>query len=215
MKPLLLFCCSLLFLLSTSEIYAKVPLTVKNITLKSFQATIDGNMTRLVWDLDRMENEVTCFLERSLDGIEFKSIATYTIAKGFSGTMSANDNNLKAGQYYYRLRMIKHGFFPYISPVVTARISAISAESSDMMISNPFHSQITIQGSFSGKPLVIEICDFSGRLRMVQNINNASSGKTIRFPAGNLQKGMYILRVKEGAKGEDLLLTKWIIKQSN
>lgn len=212
MKPLTLFCSSLLFLFISTSTYGKAPLSVKNISIKSFQATIDGNMSRIVWELDRMENEVTCFLERSSDGINFKPIATYTIAMGFSGSMSAQDNNLNAGQYFYRLRMIKHGFFPYISPVVSVKITALTAESSDMMISNPFQSQITIQGKFSGKPLVIEICDFSGRLRMVQNINNAVSGKTISFPTGNLLKGMYILRVKEG---ENLLITKWIVKQTN
>lgn len=215
MKPVFVFCVCILFLSVSSNSFSNHPFSTKNVTLKSFQATSDANQSKIVWDLAMMEYEVSCYLERSIDGQSFSRIAEYRIKKGFAGSMTALDKNLNAGVYYYRLRMEKPGYIPFVSAVVTTKINAVSTETFDMQISNPFHSQMSIQGQFSGKPLIIEICDFSGRLRLKETVMQAISGKSIRFSTGNLTKGMYILRIKEGANGENLLLTKCIVKQDN
>ncbi len=214
MKPVSLLCICIV-LLSFSSSYSNKPFGTRNVTLKSFEATSDGNQSKIVWDLAMMENEVTCFLEKSTDGHSFAAIAEYKIKKGFAGSMTALDKNLNLGVYYYRLRMEKQGYLPFVSAIVSTKINLVSTEVNDMQISNPFHSQISIQGNFSGKPLVIEICDFSGRLRLKETVAQAISGKSIRFATGNLMKGMYILRIKEGANGENLILTKCIVKQDN
>lgn len=191
---------------------------VYNIVLKSFQAVADGKSAKLTWELGDMDHEVTCALERSEDGIRFNAIETYTIKEGFRGTMRAVDKLQKAGQYYYRLTITKPGFIPYVSGIVTVRINAdvettTNTATTGYQVMNPFRHQLTIKGKFSNKPLRVEISDMNGRVRMVKTIEGSANNDRISLFTGNLDKGAYILRVKEdNAAGQTLLMTRRIIK---
>ena len=188
------------------------PFEVNNIVLKSFLASTDGKSARITWELADMEQEVLCNIERSEDGRKFSTIETMPVKKGFSGVMSLIDKNIKQGSYYYRLHISKPGFRPYLSNIVSIRISKENEKNNDYRVMNPFSEQITINGKFGVNTLLIEVADMNGRVRLVKTINPFNA-QSISIPAPNLDKGTYILRLKEEKAGEQtLILTKHIIK---
>jgi hypothetical protein len=189
------------------------PFGVNNIVLKSFLASTDGKSTRLTWELAEMEQEVSCFIERSEDGLRFSKIETMHIKKGFNGVMSLIDKQVSPGLYYYRLHISKPGFIPYLSNIISIRINKESETEKNFRVMNPFSQQITINGKFGNSPLRIEVADMNGRVRIVKTIKPSLNSQSISFSAAALDKGTYILRIKEEKAGElTLILTKHIIK---
>ena len=77
---------------------------------------------------------------------------------------------------------------------------------------NPFDQQITINGKFGINPLQVEVADMNGRVRISRTIN-PMNGQSVSISASTLDKGAYILRIREENAGEQALnLTKHIIK---
>ena len=188
------------------------PFGVNNIVLKSFLASTDGKSARITWELGDMEQEVYCHIERSDDGRKFSAIETRFVKKGFSGVMSVIDKDIKPGSYYYRLHISKPGFRPYFSNIVSIRISKENEKENGYRVINPFDQQITINGKFGVNALLIEVADMNGRVRLTKTIMPLNA-QSISIPASNLDKGTYILRIKEEKAGEQtLILTKHIIK---
>lgn len=189
------------------------PFSVKNVRIVSFQATTDGKSTAITWVLAEMEQGVACYLERSADGIKYSPIASYTIAEGFSGKMSAVDKDIKPGLYFYRLHMEKPGFIPFFSTIASIRING-SEDIADMRLINPFRNTVTIKAKFSGNPLTVELTDLNGKIRLVTKIQPETGMESISFDASSLVKGVYIVRIKENTiDTQKIILTKRIIKQ--
>jgi len=188
------------------------PFGTNNIVLKSFLASADGKSARLTWELAEMEQDVYCYIERSEDGRKFSAIETMHIKIGFNGVMSFIDKNIKPGFYYYRLHISKPGFIPYFSNIISIRISKENEKENDYRVINPFDQQITVNGKFGVNPLQVEVADMNGRVRISRTIN-AMNGKSISISASTLDKGAYILRIREEKAGvQALILTKHIIK---
>jgi len=192
--------------------FSSAPFGVNNVVLKSFLASTDGKSTRLTWELAELEQEVTCFIERSDDGQKFISIEAIQLKKGLNGVMSSYDKNLKAGMYYYRLYITKPGFIPFRSNIISVRINKVNDQEKEYRVTNPFSQQITINGKFGVNPLRIEVADMNGWVRIDKTITPIN-GQSISIPASTLDKGAYIIRIKEEKAGEQrLILTKHIIK---
>jgi len=188
------------------------PFGAKNIVLKSFLASTDGKSARLTWELAEMEQGVTCYIERSEDGRRFSAVETMYINKGFNGVMSLIDKPMHPGFYYYRLHISKPGFIPYKSNVISIRISKEIENEKGFRVINPFDQEITITGKFGNNPVQVEVADMNGRVRISKTIKPIN-GQSISIPASNLDKGTYILRIKEEKAGEQtLILAKHIIK---
>ncbi len=188
------------------------PFGANNIVLKSFLASTDGKSARLTWELAEMEQEVSCYIERSEDGLKFSTIESMHIKRGFNGVMSVIDKQINPGLNYYRLRISKTGFIPYLSNIISIRISKESEKEKDYRVINPFGQQITINGKFGINPMRIEVADMNGKIRIGKTITPLN-GQTISIPASTLDKGTYILRIKEEKAGvQTLILTKHIIK---
>jgi hypothetical protein len=183
-----------------------------DIKLKSFNVGIDGTSAKITWELGEMSHDVTCYLQRSSNGQDFQNVETYQIREGFTGTMQATNSNLAPGYYYYRLFISKPGFLPYISGMVSAKISR-SQGIHEYRVVNPFRQHVTIKGKFNNKPVKVVVADMNGRVRMSTDIKSANGGETITIDTGNLDNGMYIVRVNEiKDAGEELLLQTRIIK---
>ncbi len=172
-----------------------------NVVLKSFQATTDGRITRIVWELGDMEQEVTCLLERSTDGLQYATVSTFPVKQGFRGKMNASDNDLLPGIYYYRLRMVKPGFIPYVSPVVSIRISEIAEAGGAFKVVTPIHNQLTLVGTFTAPVVSIEVADLSGRIHLNRQIQLSGPSDRINIDASSLMEGTYILRIREEKNG--------------
>lgn len=172
-----------------------------NVVLKNFQATTDGRYTRIVWELGDMEQEVTCLLERSIDGLQYNTVNTFPVKQGFRGKMNAVDNDLLPGIYYYRLRMVKPGFIPYVSPVVSIRITELAETGTAFKVVTPIHNQLTLVGTFTAPLISIEVADLSGRVHLSRQIQLNGPSDRINVDATSLTEGTYILRIREEKNG--------------
>lgn len=186
-----------------------------SIGLKSFIASSDGKTARLNWDLEELEYDITCFLERSEDGIHFEAIAHFELAEGFKGLMQHSDKALTNGVKYYRLRMEKGGYLPFISGVIFARITNASATENTYQAINPFHQTLTIQGRFARGTVTVLVSDLTGKLLLQQQVVVAANQNSISFPGHQLQRGLYIIRVNENTgTATRLVLSQFIVKNT-
>lgn len=188
---------------------------VKNVKLKSFTAMTDGKSVKLSWELAEMEHEVTCFIERSSDGINFTAVSTITINKGFTGIQTATNTPDRAGLYYYRLNMVKSGYIPFQSQIIAIR--TLSEEYSPVLLSTAAFtsSQVVVKGRFVKGPLEVQLADMNGQVRVSQVINLPANSESFSFSSGNLDKGIYIVRVKQNAGNAELAITKRVVKGLN
>ena len=186
-----------------------------NIVLKSFSGTTDGRSAKLAWDFAEMDHEVTCLLERSEDGVVFSAIEKFEIRRGFYGSMNATDKQVNNGLYYYRLQITKPGFIPYISTVISIRITKGDDLVKEYKIENPFRNELTIKGNLGSNPLVVEIADLNGRVRLVKNFEASTNRESISVPSSTIDKGVYVLRIKEEINGvKKIILMKRILKST-
>ncbi len=185
------------------------------IVIKSFSGVMDRGIVKLSWDLTEMEQEVNCFLERSEDGLSFFPLQRFEIKKGFAGIMYASDKLVNGGLYYYRIKMTKTGYLSHVSTVLSIRNSADTEINSPFKIENPFRHQLTINGNFGARKIFVEIVDVNGQVRIVKNIKANSAKESASIACENLDKGVYIIRVKEEINGiQKLIATKRVIKNA-
>ena len=202
------FCCL--------ELQAESKFSPYNVIIKSFQVNSDGKSNQVVVELARMEHSVTGNLERSTDGIQFNSIKTFELEEGFSGIISYSDRDVKTGTYYYRIRLTKSNFAAFTSNIISVKIAGAEANARSFRIPNPFTNTIVVNGDFGDADRVrVELSDMSGKVRLVKVIDINSATNSISIPASSLNKGMYIIRVKQmGAKDAKLLVTQSIYKNA-
>ncbi len=196
----------------TTTAHPSTSFGVKNVKLKSFTAMTDGKTVRLTWELAEMEHEVTCFIERSSDGINFSAVSTITINKGFGGLQTANNTPDKPGLYYYRLNMVKSGYIPFTSQIVAIRTTA--EEYSPVLLSSAAFTsnQVVVKGKFVKGPLEVQLADMNGQVRVSKVLNMTAAAENFTFSAGNLERGIYIVRVKQSAGSSELSVTKRLVK---
>ena len=190
------------------------PMSVNNVILKDFLASTDGKLARLTWTLERVEYQLTCFLERSDDGVNFTAIKQYDVEIGFSGSLTYIDQDLNSGAYYYRLNLVKEGLLPYTSYIVTVKLAKLENAEQQYHIMNPFSHQLTISGDFiKAKKVLIELMDMSGQRRVIKEMNIPSHNVTISIPTNTVSKGMYILRIRElGSASPAAIMSKCVYK---
>ena len=200
------------FFLSSTVAFAGV----NNVTIRSFLATTDGKQTKVVWILDKLDYNVTCYLERSSDGLNFSAIKSFNIEFGFEGSMNYTDNTITGGTYFYRLHITKPGYIPFLSNIASIKIDNNKAEK-NYSVANPFTNQLTISGKFdSNKKFQIELTDMNGRVRLVKQVNSATQAQTIVLSASDISMGMYILRVKEiSTNNTTPVISKCVYKNIN
>ena len=202
------FCCL--------ELQAESKFTPFNVIIKSFQVNSDGKSNQVVVELARMEHSVTGNLERSTDGVQFNSSKVFELEEGFSGTLSYNDRDVKSGTYYYRIRLSKSNFAPFTSNIISVKIAGAEANARSIRSPNPFTNTIVVNGDFGDADRIrVELSDMSGKVRLIKVIDINSTTKSISIPASSLNKGMYIIRVKQmGSKDAKLLVTQSIYKNA-
>ena len=202
------FCCL--------ELQAESKFSPFNVIIKSFQVNSDGKSNQVVVELARMEHGVTGNLERSTDGVRFNSIKTFELEEGFSGTLSYSDKDVKSGTYYYRIRLSKLSYKTFTSNIISVKIAGAEANARSFRIQNPFTNSIVVNGDFGDADRVrVELSDMNGKVRLVKVIDISPATKSINIPASGLNKGMYIIRVKQmGSKDGNLLVTQSIYKNA-
>lgn len=185
-----------------------------NIIIRQFSATTDGRVGNINWTFDEIQFEVTCWLQRSADGINFTTIQAYEVNPGINVKMKFEDRTAQSGINYYRLHIVKSGFVPLTSHIISIKITANENSEEDYRVVNPFTNQIAIAGDFTNsKKLQVELIDLGGRV-VVKHVNTIS-GSSIVIPANNISRGMYLVRVKDLNNREEPMVTRWIYKNAD
>lgn len=138
-------------------------------------------------------------IERSSDGLEFKSIGRTNYIG--SGKYRELDNDIPAGQVilFYRLKMVdKDGTFKYseVKRVVINR----SVSNAVRVYPNPFKDNIRLDLSLDmTKPVSVSLFDMEGRMVYSRNYGaNASNRKLTIDKLDFLKPGSYMVRVVSG-----------------
>jgi hypothetical protein len=165
-----------------------------NIVLKNFQAVQTTAGAKIIWEFTAEEKDVTCHLEKSTDGINFTTLRTIIIESTRQQALHSYTDKDATGQVFYRLRITKDSYTPYISPIVSFTRSR--SETSD-----PQHVS-TGQGLFSGlllqtQMLRVQLVDLRGQAKIRQFIKATDVERIFRSSYSSLPKGYYVLRITD------------------
>lgn len=177
---------------------ASLDCTVLPVELLTF--TVDNLETenRLNWATATEHNSDNFELQRSIDGIEFQSIAQIVAAGTSSSTMNYSylDEKPKNGVNYYRLKQTDlDGSFTYSTIVSTTN------RLGDLTVRDPFqleNGDLNLE-VYSTQPgsLIFELFDLTGRRIVEQHAGFGSGSIHITIPINRPAIGTYIYRVTD------------------
>jgi hypothetical protein len=187
-----------------------------NITLPT-QLTVrgdllSGSLARILFTSSQETGTVEYVVERSDDaGASYRSLATIpgTASPGMGNSYTYFDNIPVAGQVFYRIQIVDHGFHNY-SKVVLLSNKEIALGISGLV--NPFNNQISFNLTVpDDRAVEFALYDTYGR-RLMSSHQNAYRGINhveLNEPS-ELQTGMYVLQILY----RDQMITRKIIKKN-
>lgn len=182
------------------------------VTLVSFNANLNKSKVDLTWITEAEINFNHFEVEKSLDALEFRNIATvFPAGNGNTKTnykYADNVTDINKDLIYYRLKMVdKDGSFKY-SAVRVIRISKQSETLTIQTYPNPVTNEVrvTIPNTWQNKEVKYQIFNSNGQLAMSKINTNAS--QTEIFNISNLARGFYILIVKNGEESAQQKIIK-------
>jgi predicted esterase len=181
------------------------------VTLKSFDANISNGKVHLKWITTTERDNAAFTIERSADGLSFEAIGSVkgsgnsSIERSYAYTDNAPLNNMS---YYRLLQSDNSGPHEYS---MIRKVFNRTANSKRVIVSpNPITTQLSAFIQLDKKQRVlITLTDMNGR-RVAQINNFFDEGNTeFTIPTGNLNKGIYLLKVS----GETISETQKVIRQ--
>lgn len=168
------------------------------VDFKSFEITKKENTAQLSWVVASEINVKAYEVEKSLDGKNFKSIATVNAVA--TEKYSFNDKDLANGINYYRIKATdKDGSVKYSTTRNIAHNSNGKLEYS--IYPNPAKNELVIKNLTGNN--TISIVDATGRIVMTRNnVNNGLATLNI----STLQNGLYNVIVNNGIENKTLKL---------
>lgn len=191
---------------------AASPYHVDNIVLKNFQAIQSPAGVKVFWEFTSEENNVTCNLEKSSDGVNFTVIRSFQLASTRVQAVHSFIDKQAIGQTFYRLRITKDTYQPFISPIVSVNIQQHSgAEYSGqplgtLQVNNNFFGDLSIQN----KMMCVRLVDITGQAKIKQYIKGTDLDRIFRPSFSSLPAGYYVLNVNDAQNKP--LLNKYIYK---
>jgi hypothetical protein len=172
------------------------------IELLSFEGRNLSNDILLEWISASERNTDKIFIERSVDGKNFRRIGEEK-AQGDSFTLvdySFLDQNLSYGRYYYRLKMIDlDATFEYskmISVVQTKTDFKIQS-----IYPNPVNDFANIYLSSEDRGMAeINVIDQNGRVNIHMEYNCKTGINVVGIDASRLQSGSYVVTIRKNSK---------------
>lgn len=172
-----------------STFFTSLVNVVLPVSLNSFNAQKTGNDALLQWQTGTEINTAYFNVERSYDGITFKTINKVN-AKGLSSnTYSYNDiAGISAGNTYYRLKIAdNNGNYKYSSVVRLASGQGIKVS----VFPNPATDVVTVSGLKANDN--IKLLSIDGKLLLQQTTSGAQS---MIVNIAKYKPGTYILQVQ-------------------
>jgi len=183
---------------STAAVTVACTLPVK---LLYFKGEIVGQTNMLNWKTATEVNSEVFLIERSDDGMYFKTIGTQTAAGNSNIVLNYNfidkTPNIK---HYYRLRLVdKDGSFEYSNVVVLERQTEVSTITS--LYPNPTSHSISLSYTTTTDGLTgISIVDALGRQVFYTKETKVAGLYTVNIDLADLPSGVYFLTLEEGSR---------------
>jgi len=167
--------------------------TVITVELVDFKAKNNAKNVLLNWQTASERNSQAFDIERSIDGVSFKTIGT---VKAHGNSAVKNDyvfaDNTPLSINYYRLRQMDNDGTATLSKTIT--VSRNDSKSSTIKLyPSVSDAQITLETGIISNA-TIEIVDITGRLFNAKALNDGVSVQQMDISA--LPRGMYWLRLK-------------------
>lgn len=169
-----------------------VPLPVE---LTEFKGTLQNNKTALLqWTTSAEFNSKHFELEKSLDGFNFRTIATIAAAGNSAITRhySYVDREPLTEKNYYRLRSVDLDDNSKLSNIVLIKVP--DARQDILVMGNPFKNNLLVR--FVRSPDSkgeLRLTDMAGRLMARQSFGPGEQLITFNLPPGKLSNGVYLL----------------------
>ena len=173
--------------------------------LLSFAAQAKNTTVQLSWNTANEINTSYFDIQRSENGIEFKTVGSIYCNPNQSGsryTFIDNVSNVEASKIYYRLKQFDKDLTHKISSVISVKIY----NGNEIHISpNPACNRVTVSG---GDIRNVELHDATGKLILLKNVEMGS--RNISIDISSITKGIYIVKVavREGSVSQRKLLVQ-------
>lgn len=184
-------------------------LTQANIVLKNFQAISTPVGARVVWEFTSEERDVTCNLEKSIDGVNFVSLRTIQVSSTRQQALHSYIDRGASGQTFYRLRITKPSYTPFISPIVSLKLLQATSGMRDEVTTG---SNSSLFGELSMKSDVmrVRLVDLNGQAKIKQHLKGTELERAFKPSFSKLPAGYYILTIND--LNNQPLMTKCIYK---
>ncbi len=181
------------------------------VQLTNFTVSAEQNTVVLKWATSTEVNNYGFNIERSTDNQVWGNIGFVTGAGNSNSTKEYSfiDNNLRSGNYSYRLKQVDNdGSFNY-SNVISVKINLIASTGMGQNYPNPFNPTTTIQFTMAKKENVrLVVYNMIGQ-QVAELVNREVDVGThsVKFNAANLSSGIYFYTLA----GNSVNITKKMI----
>jgi len=174
------------------------------VNLISFQGNVNkNNKVTLQWRVENNETTGQFEIQRSYDGVEFKTIglAFASEQKGIEDYMFYETIN-PFDKVMYRLKMVDNKNYVSYSRILVFQTKAATSNNSIKIIGNPVKDKITFNYVANTSHIIdVKVYDMSGRIMMSNKISSLEGNNLISFPvATSLKASMYLLEVNNGVE---------------
>lgn len=162
------------------------------VNLIFFEGRLTGNFINLNWTVGTENNVKEYVIERSVNGQEFKAIASVLALGKNNYGFKDEVENLSGRRLYYRIRKVDNdGSYKY-SEVFTIHVPLNVSFS---IYPNPVKGNLIVNFAKDvDKNFAIVITDIAGRIVM-QNPQQAATGKQAVLNVSTLKAGTYVLKI--------------------
>lgn len=162
------------------------------VSLLFFEGRLTGNFISLNWEVGVENNVKEYIVERSVNGQDFKAIATVSALGKSSYTFKDEVENLSGRRLYYRIKKVDtDGSFKY-SEVFTIHVPL---NVSFTIFPNPVKGNLVVNFAKDlDKGFAFVITDIAGK-SVLQNAKQMAAGKQAILDVSNLRPGIYMLKV--------------------
>jgi Secretion system C-terminal sorting domain len=193
----------------SSQISELIPLPAIGVNLT---AALNGSDVLLKWKTQTEINTSYFEIERSIDGINFSSLANKTAAGNSVTEVSYNhiDANMNVSVYYYRLKQVDiDNKFVYSNIAVVRKAGSVKGVRT---FPNPVTSQVNLEFSNAKGNYVVSVYSQNGQQVIAEKATITNTVQYITIDRKSLSSGSYFVRVKNTENGEVLFSDKIILQ---
>lgn len=178
------------------------------VNLTEFKVTQKSSTAVLQWTTASEQNNKGFAVERSTDAANWKQVAFVAGRNGSSiNNYSATDFTPAAGVNYYRLRQVDFdGRTTYYSPTRSLNFAVANTDVLDVF-PNPARAKVSVAlGAIQAASAHYYVVSADGKVVKSGSFDKALSNTVQSLDVSSLMKGLYIIKLSDGAKQQSAKL---------